>query len=388
MTEEPRIVVPLRKLEAHPYEGVMALWTRFHQNAPARARPSLLRRVAAYRVVCYFLLGLAALDGFLHYRRDIWSAYDPDDYRERLDGCRARPADLVLIGGSPVSEGVDPNVLTGLTWRGRPLERAYNLGLPGATTSEVWHAVEHGLAAPPRLLVYGISASDLNDSRFEPNGPRTLMDLGDLAEWVRLRPDAAEWVVRHYVEERVGGCWQLFYYRNAVRLWAADQADQLWPDAFPRAVAEARAHLQYTADLRRGNGFAPERKLRLSRLDHLRIAGQVSKRFHHLEKYQLGGHLLYLDKILDWGQANGVPVVLVDMPVSAQLEEQMHPQAFAMYRARLKEVTQQRMVPILWASRTTVGVGDGDFADLIHLNAQGTAKLSGWLRQALAAAPE
>ena len=42
------------------------------------------------------------------------------------------------------------------------------------------------------------------------------------------------------------------------------------------------------------------------------------------------------------------------------------------------------VLSVLRASREAVGVTDADFADLIHLNASGTARLSAWLRQALA----
>jgi hypothetical protein len=378
--EPPTLTPPATSLS--PRTGILAVWNTFHRSA------SVLRRLAAYRVIVYVVIGLLALDGLLHANRDLWNKYDPDDYAERLEGCRRRPRDLVLIGGSPVSEGIDPATLAGLSWRGAKLNDNYNLGLPGATTSEVWHAVEHGLPAPPRLLVYGITASDLNDSRYEPHGTRSLMDLGDVAEWVRTRPDSAEWAVRHFIEERVGGVWQLFFYRNALRLWAADQTADLCPDAFPKAAAQARANLEISADLRNGNGFVPERSLRKSRLDRLRMAGALGPRFHFLENYRLGGHLLYLHKLLDWAEANGVAVVLVDMPVPAELEEQMHVAAFAAYRKTLAEVAQQRGVPLLCASRKATGIEESDFADRIHLNTAGTSKLSAWLRQALAALPE
>ena len=36
----------------------------------------------------------------------------PDDYAARVANCRRNPLDLVIIGGSPVSEGIDPAVLS------------------------------------------------------------------------------------------------------------------------------------------------------------------------------------------------------------------------------------------------------------------------------------
>src|SRR5262249_44528944 len=83
--------------------------------------------------------GAAAVDLAVFAQRAVWRAYAPDEYRERVHGCRRCPRDLVVVGGSPVAEGIEPAALVGLPWRGEPLERVYNLGLCGATTSEVWH---------------------------------------------------------------------------------------------------------------------------------------------------------------------------------------------------------------------------------------------------------
>jgi hypothetical protein len=350
---------------------------------PPRQPRFTLYGQARWRVILYFLIGLICLDGLLTACRDVWHSYDPDDYRERLDICRQQARDLVVVGGSPVSEGIDPDLLCGVRWHGLPIEHTYNLGLPGATTSEVWHAVKHGLRAPPRVLLYGISASDLNESRYEPHGARSLMDSGDLVEWMTARPDSAEWAARHFIEERAQEIWQLWRYRNALRLWAADRVEEHWPGAFPQAVAEARRNLRKAGALRRGTGFAPDERLREQRLDEMRAASRIGPRFHFLENYRIGGHLDYLHCLLDWADTRQVAVVLVDMPVSADLEEGLHPQAFALFREALGDVALCRHVPVLHAGRRAVGLEDRDFADLIHLNAHGTVRLSAWLRRAL-----
>jgi hypothetical protein len=341
-----------------------------------------------YRVVLYLLLGLVAVDLPVARYRTVWRAYDPDEYRERLHNCRRAPHDLVLVGGSVVAEGLDPAALRGLEWEGRPLERPYNLGLPGGTTSEVWHAVEHGLTASPRLLVYGITASDLNDSRDEPQGPRQLMTWDDLPRWVRDRPGAVEWGPRQFLTERVGRLWQLSYYRNGIRLWAADQFERRWPGPFAGAAAEARRGLARTAALRREDGYAPDAGTQARCLDRLKAHGPFNPPFHFLDDYRLGGHLRYLHHLLDWAEAHGVAVVLVDMPVSADLEVRLHPREFAQYRAVLAEVGRQRGVPVLSAGRAAVGLDDTHFADLVHLNARGAARLSAWLRRQLTSTSE
>ncbi|HKI34377.1 MAG TPA: hypothetical protein VKA46_21160 [Gemmataceae bacterium] len=334
-----------------------------------------------YRVVLYFVVGLVALDAVVAARRPVWRAYDPDDYRMKMHECIQRPYDLVLVGGSPVCEGIDPAVLAGTPWRGRAVENVFNLGLSGATTSEVWHAVRHGIGVPPRLLVYGITASDLNDNRDEPHGPRSLMEVRDVAEWLRLRPQAAQWCLRQYAYGKCDRCWNLYHYRNGIRLWAADRVEQAFPGSFPDAAKEARDGLRYSAALARGDGYAPRPEFQARTLTRMK-ARNILPSFYFLDNYHLGGHLRYLHKVLDWAEANGVAVVLLDMPVSEDMS-QTYREAFAAYAAALAEVERSRGVTVLRPSREALGLSDDDFADLIHLNVNGTARLSAWLRRQL-----
>jgi hypothetical protein len=340
-----------------------------------------------YLVAAYFLAGLAVVDVLIGRHASLWQQYDPDDYAARIANCRRTPHDLLIIGGSPVSEGIDPAVLAGVPWRGRALDNAFNLGLPGGTTTEFWHAVRHGLTAPPRLLVYGITGSDLNDGRQEPHGARVLIDTNDLVRWVRLKPSSAEWAVRHYTNARLAGLWQLYRYRNAVRLWAAETADSFWPGCCPDGTREARDNRQYAADLSRDDGFAPNRSFLTRRLDRLKAEGWRCDRFQFLEKYRVGEHLRYLHRLLDWADEKHVSVVLADMPVSADLETGTYAAAFGQYRQALAELEANRGVRVLRGSRDAVGLGDEHFADLIHMNAAGTARFSRWLREQLEAGP-
>jgi hypothetical protein len=354
------------------------------QNANCKRQNVKEKSWRRYRVFAYLLVGLVAIEVAVALNRPVWRAYDPDEYRERLHNCRRRPHDLVLVGGSLVSEGLDPAPLRGLRWRGAVIEHPYNLGLPGGTTSEVWHAVEHGLTEPPQLLVYGVTASDLNDHRDEPQGPRQLMDWHDLPRWVRYRPEAADWAPRQFLWERLGRLWQLYAYRNGIRLWAADQVEQCWPGPFADAAAEARKGLRRATALHGPDGYAPDADTRVRSLAYLKAHGTNGPPIPFLDGYHLGGHLRYLHRLLDWAHGRGVAVVLVDMPVSADLEE-LHPSAFARYRAALAEVAKQHDVPVLHAGRNALGLDDTHFADLVHLNSRGAARMSAWLRDQLAA---
>lgn len=336
-------------------------------------------------VVC-LLFGLVCVDGLVWATRDRWRRHSPDDYRERLHSCRQRPRDLICLGGSPVSEGLDPIWLAGLTLPdGGVCTSPFNLGLPGGTTSEFWHALRHGAIWPPKLIVYGITASDLNDRRQEPHGAYSLMDWDDLASWVWARPDSAEFVTRHFLEARLGQSWQLFRYRDGLRMALAEWAEHCWPGTCPVAAEQSRSNRDYAARLRRGDGCAPNAGFRHRRYDQFKAAGGVVTNFGFLDGYRLtGGHSGYLHRILDYAHKHNAVVVLLDMPVTEDLERR-YPQAFAQYRAWLDQVVQQRGVPILRGHRDCVGLGDAHFADLIHLNQHGADRLSAWLRDQLQA---
>jgi hypothetical protein len=314
-----------------------------------------------------------------------WRDYAADPYRARLEACGGRPWDLVVVGGSPAMCGFDPAVLEGARWKGRPLDRVYNLGLPLATASEVSLAVEHGLRRPPpRLLVYGVSATDFNEDRVEPQGPRRLMDVGDVVRWSRGRPEAAGWCLRHFAEEHAERAWGLYYQRNAIRLWAAEQADRLWPGACPAAAAEARATREAAAGLRASHGF--QAATDNDRLDRLKAAGRIdASSLPFMEHYRLddAGYLRCLGRLLATAGRRGVTVVLIDMPVPADLDVRLYPREYAAYRAALAAAARGRGVRLLSATRQAVGLTDADFSDLVHLNREGAARLSAWLRREL-----
>jgi hypothetical protein len=347
-----------------------------------RAAPAAVWR--RHRVLGSVLLGLALVDLVVATQRHRWILFDPNDYREKVAACASAQHDVVAVGASTVAVGVDPSVLVGLTWHGRPLRRPYNLGLASATASEVWHAVEHGFTSPPRLLIYGVTVSDWNESHQEPNGPRQLMDLGDLASWVRRRPATSEWVARHFVQARIGRLWSLFHYREAIRTWAAVELDHWWPGLLPGAAAAARQRLAFARALERElDGFAVRPGLP-GRLDDLEAAGALPAIHPYLEKYRLspGGHLAYSERLLERSARQGVSVVLLEMPASVHLER-MYPQAFAEYRRTLADLARRHGVPLLSASSAALALGDAEFADVIHLNAAGAARFSAWLRTAL-----
>jgi hypothetical protein len=349
------------------------------RDGPGRRWLAVAKRC---RIVLFFALGLVALDAVVGAHRHVWKSYDPKDYRERIECCRRQPRDLVIIGGSPAGYAIDPAVLAGMHWQGRVLDEVYSLGIPLATTSEIFHATEHGIDVPPQLLVYGITATDLNDDRRVPEGPRFLMDARDVLRWVHCRPKSAGWCLREFGQGKCNRVWKLFDYRNGIRLWAAERLEQLWPGCCPQSAAEAKTNLDDSACLA-GHGFRSPPDPHTHRLDQFKAAGSYGPPFPYMDHFRLGEHVKYLHHLLDWAEARHIPLILVDLPVPADLEERLFPREFAEYRAVLEEVERSRGVRVVRASRAAVGLDDADFADLIHLNAAGAARLSSWLRHCL-----
>jgi hypothetical protein len=339
-------------------------------------------RLTRYRVLACFLVGLLALDGVVRLNARLWDDHDPNEYAERLARCRGRAWDLVVLGGSPVAEGVDPAILRGLNWRGQIIRRVYNLGLSGGTASEFWHALEHGVTVRPKLLVYGITASDLNDNRNETHGPSELMELGDLARWLAERPDSRAWLLRQYGRACLERCWGLYEYRNGIRLWAAHRVDEICPGLFPQVAAEVHANVDHSETLARGHGYAPQASFQEMRYSRTKASGGKVAPFPFLEGFRLGHHLACVHRIRAWADRHKVDLVLVDMPMSADLEAR-HASVFLRYRRLLRDLQVEHGFRVLHGDREAVGLDDDHFADLAHLNQWGADRFGHWLRTAL-----
>jgi len=359
----PTATTPAALPRAHPARRAVRRRARF----VSRNRAALL--FVAFLVIAD--LGIGAL-------APVWDRHSPDDYAARVTGCAALPRDLVFVGGSPVTEGIDPGQIAGANWRSAPLADAYAVGLHGGTATDFYYAAKRACPTAPRVIVYGATASDLNDSRSEPHGTRTLLDRADVREIARTRPETAEWVTRHYTESKIGRASNLYRYRHGLRMWAAVQADALIPGACPEALAQAREQRDHADDLAtRGTGYAPLKGYARVRYDHMKAAGHVPPPFGFLNNYRTGSHSKYVDALAEWCRARGTALVLLDMPVTADLEAR-YPREFAEYRARLAGLARAHNLPLIRGA--DAGLTDADFADLIHMTPDGCATFSRWLR--------
>lgn len=324
------------------------------------------------------LLAFVLLDLAVLATAGVWERHSPDDYAARVDGCAKKRRDVVFVGGSTVSEGIVPKELIGTNWNGEALNDIYAVGLPGGTTSEFYHAVKRACPQPPMLLVYGITASDLNDSRHEPHGPASLMTFGDSFDWAVSRPDSREWVIRQYATARISRASSLWRYRHGIRMTAAHRFEQLFPGACPESAAEAKELRNYADSLTHGDGYAPAAGSVDQRYDHVKEVNGELPPFKFLDNYKTGSHRQYLHRLIRWTTDNRVSLVIVDMPVTADLETK-HATAFAEYRKLLAQEEATRGLTVIRAHRDLVGITDAGFADTIHLNGVGATVLSRWL---------
>jgi hypothetical protein len=339
----------------------------------------LRRRIRRWRGPLRVLLAFVLLDLAVLATASVWERHSPDDYSARVEGCAKLRRDAVFVGGSTVSEGIVPKEMIGANWNGETLNDIYAVGLPGGTTSEFFHAAKRACPQPPKLLVYGITASDLNDSRHEPHGPASLMTFGDTFDWAVSRSDSREWVVRQYLSARVSRASSLWRYRHGLRMAAVFQFEELFPGACSASAMEARELRNYADALRAGDGYAPAAASVEQRYDHVKEINGELPPFKFLDNYKTGSHRQYLYRLIRWTTDNRVSLVLVDMPVTADLEAK-HTAAFAEYRKLLAEEEEERGLTVIRAHRDIVGITNAGFADTIHLNGVGATVLSRWLK--------
>jgi hypothetical protein len=331
-----------------------------------------------WRVVAGCVLALMLVEVAVRLAQPVWDTYSPDEYAERVQGCAKQHRDLVFVGGSPIAEGINPDHLGSIVWQGTQLNEIYSVGLSGGTTTDVYFGTRKACVLPPKVLVYGMTASDINDTRHEPHGVHSLLTWDDLHDWRTTRPDAGEWVTRHYAKDRAMGLWATARNAHAIRLWCAVQLDCVLSGSCPDTVAEAERQRQQHHDLTTKQGYVPTPWFASRQYDQMKAGGWEQPNFEYLARYKTGSHLKYLERLLDWAEANSVVVILVDMPTTADLQAR-HPAEFAEYRVRVTEVCQRRSVSLLKANAAATGLTDAHFADLIHLNRAGSDKLSRWM---------
>ncbi|MGE3804575.1 MAG: hypothetical protein AB7K24_07870 [Gemmataceae bacterium] len=341
-------------------------------------------RLTKLRVVIYLFLALLVLEVAIRAQRDVWRSYEPIYYRDRLEAACRQPLDAVFVGASPVMSGIETDILSGFHYQGKTCSRVFNLGLPLATTPDVFHVVEHVLAKKPALIVYGITPADVNSSRRVPEGVHYLIDTSDVPRAVCYFPRRAPWLLGRFAGGAVRTWWALYDNREGIRRWLAECFDGVCPGVCSDAAQEARNGQATYLCLQRPRGLEPTYPVppRL-RYSHLKATGQATDYFPFLDNFEITGYLPYLDGIIDQCAEAGVPLVLVRFPGTEDLENRVHRSEFAQFDLLLDKLEAEGRVRILTPTREEIGLTDADFTDLIHLNADGSRKFSIWLHDAL-----
>src|SRR5438552_11365134 len=185
-------------------------------------KPGARRR---FSVLLWFVAAIAAVESAVAANAQLWQSYDPNPYAMRFRAYGCGRWDLLVVGGSPAMCGLDPSILAGMSWHGEPLPRAFNLALPLGTTTDICHAVEFALRRPPRLLVYGVMATDLHDGRTESIAPRYLMGPADALDRARTHHGSASHALRHDTPDHCNRLWPSSYYAYGIQLWLADRTN-------------------------------------------------------------------------------------------------------------------------------------------------------------------
>jgi hypothetical protein len=331
------------------------------------------------RTIFTFLAALLLIDLTFHAFHDTWMRHSPDEYTERIQGCAQEPREVVFLGGSTVAEGLDPEQICRFTFNGQNYTNGYAIGLAGGTTSDFYFALRKACPTPPKMIVYGMTASDINDNRHEPHAAYSIMEWNDVQDWRRTRPEAGDWILRRYLRGQAMKASGTYRYRHGFRMFCAKTLQEEIRGTCPESYLEAKRFHDQAEKLANGRGYAPTLYWWNRKYSDMKADGWTAPPFEYLARYKTGSHLKYLHRLLDWADEHGTEVVLLDMPVTADLE-QRHAKEFAEYRAHLAEVVKTRRVTYLNMHRDVVRLNDDHFADIIHLNRTGANMLSTWLK--------
>ena len=153
-----------------------------------------------------------------------------------------------------------------------------------------------------------------------------MMTASDLKLAAVARPRSAAWYAWNFGSERAARIWQLYYHRREfVCVWRKPLSDSC--RAFPADAAEARRGITVSTALRTGNGFTGHPPVTPAvRLDAQKAAGQVPDSFLFMNRYRVGpAYMACLDRMLVRAARQNVPVLIVDMPVPADLDQRIYP---------------------------------------------------------------
>lgn len=288
--------------------------------------------------------------------RYLWHA---DNIQAKLDGLarldQARGVDVLFLGNSTALSGLDPTTFDEARLHDTG-PAAYNGALEGIPASAArTFAQVYTRRARPDMIIYAVTPQDLN-----PNSP-TGRDVADRVRHSGMVAAATQddaygqlmhWLVDHSA---------LFRYRPVLHALAVG-GGQLAP--LPGIYFDERG---WVSDKKRLSEVPPADRARLLNKDGVWDYTPIGE-----QAVALAGMIADLKQ-------QGIRLVLVNMPVSeGYLANFDHPEDYQHYLTELSQLSKVGDVP-LWdmaSPHEDVVFEEADFADLIHLNRFGAAKLS------------
>ncbi len=400
-TAPPAVVRPAAPGLATPIGGLYRLWRasnppRF-EGGPLAVRPipSLARararrmRQGARRVFFWALgfyaaaqLALVVALGYWHPTlTESWKSHKWEQLRRLQESEPDRPL-LLMLGSSRTDDAFHASRLNGLPGPGGKPWVAYNFGVPmvGPLRENLYLAQLLEAGIRPRLLLVEFLPIFLNESHkhFISEENWAVPHFMTLPELLHLWPylDHPRQIGRHWLEARLAPWY-------AMRSDLCRLAKQNLCDEKNRSpvVEEAGWNFWKHDDW----GFRQPRPFGIE--EHLRgWMGTHGTFFPTLQGLRVGsGPLRAIRDLLDRCRREGIPVVLVFMPESAQFRSWYCPQGLAEARRLFQELSREYGADAIDASDW---VADIDFRDGHHVQGKGahvfTTRLIEELRPILA----
>lgn len=280
-------------------------------------------------------------------------SYEAQRKVEQMDG--HEPVDVVFVGNSMSNVGFVPSAFSSAL--GGDVT-AYNASLSSAIPRlvDVWTRSVVLPRLRPRVLVIGLTSFDLSD---EPPGRTAFFDAYVASPGGRaaLRDESAADRVERALEDRSELLANRVELRDPEQLLDALRGDEPPPDPVVESID--------------ADGYMAFRNTQ--QFDERPPGGPGL----NLTSWSLGvDDPLALHRLITTAQADGVRVVLVQLPVTPEyLARHPHPDDYARFESAVAAIAADTGADVLDLDGV-VGTDHTYFADEVHLNARGSAVLT------------
>ena len=285
-----------------------------------------------------------------------------DRMLERLDA-RAEPIDTFVIGASEVAVAIDPEALERGTGT---VDHAHTIWMPGigvGTVAAMTRDVVLAHRSPERLII-GITSREANAGDLD----RQVRDAA-LLDSLSYRKVSGEMSPLDRVDERATQLSALVRERDGLRSPLETARHLVRNGTTPVPALEVNEHGMHTD--------------RLDVLSYTETPGHYAQEQAALANFELdAAGLAQLEAVLTDANAAGTDVVLVQLPVYERHYFELQPglaEQDARFVRAVEELATRSAVTYLDPRNATSWDDPTLWADVNHLNGDGTAKLTDWL---------